>query len=110
MPGDRSSYKLSCTDRALSRCFCGVLTALEQSALFGLAAQDDREPALRISDHHHLGVGRQRELLGGLDALPLEEILADARGHDPLEVGDALGLDPLALGFLLLLLEDELHL
>src|SRR5262249_15789291 len=47
---------------------------------------------------------------GRLDPLPLEQLRADALRDDPLEVRDALRLDPLALGFLLLLREDELHL
>ena len=44
-----------------------------------------------------------------LDALPLEQLVADALADDVLEVLDAGGFDALALGFLLLALQHELH-
>src|SRR5262249_42956286 len=75
-----------------------------------LAAEDDRQPVLAAADDDDLRVAARGQLLRGLDPLPLEELGADALCDDPLEVGDPLRLDALALGFLLLFLQHELHL
>jgi hypothetical protein len=44
-----------------------------------------------------------------LRSLPSQELLADATGHDILEVGDSLGFDALSLRFLAFLGQNELH-
>src|SRR5438093_12660396 len=75
-----------------------------------LLAEDDRQTGLRVADDADLRVAARRQLLGGLDPFPLEQLRADALRDDALEVGDALRLDTLALGLLLLLLQHELHL
>src|SRR5262245_11411971 len=67
-----------------------------------LASEDQRQAVLPGSDHHHLRVRALREVLGGFDALPAQQLLADAGGDDALEVRDADGLDALALGLLAL--------
>src|SRR5215468_3722168 len=78
--------------------------------LFRAASEDERQAALRVADDDDLRVRAQREFLGRLDALQLEDHRREALLHDLLKVRDALGLDALSLGLLLLLLEDELHL
>jgi len=65
--------------------------------------------ALARADDHDLGVLRLRDLERRLDPLPSQELFADGRRHDPLEIGHALRLDPLAVGFLALFCQDELH-
>src|SRR6266571_5454964 len=76
-------------------------------ALLGL--EDQRQAGAGAADHDHLCVGAVGQLLGRLDPLPFQELRADPRRHDALEVGDPLRLDPLALRLLLLLLENERH-
>src|SRR6266850_7898591 len=61
-----------------------------------LSAEDDRQTRLGVSDHNDLRVLRQRQLFGRFDALPFEELGADSRGDDALEVGDAARFDALA--------------
>ena len=75
-----------------------------------LAAENDREARLGIPDDDDLRIRAARQLFGRFDPLPFEQLRADALRHDPLEVGDALGLDALALGLLLFLLQHEFHL
>src|SRR4029077_4450706 len=75
-----------------------------------LRPEKQRQPGLAAAHHDDLRVRRRGELLGGLDALPLEELLADPLRDDLLEIGDALRLYTLALGFLLLLGQHVLHL
>src|SRR6185312_2008115 len=82
----------------------------ERSSGLLVAAEHPRQPGLRVADDDDLRVGTRRQLFRRLDALPLEQLLADPRRDDALEVGDALCLDALALGLLLLLLQHELHL
>src|SRR5262245_3730236 len=75
-----------------------------------LVPQNNRQTGLRAPDHDHFRIRAVGQLLGGFDAFPLEQLGADALRHDPLEIGDALRLDALALRLLLLLLQHELHL
>jgi hypothetical protein len=70
-----------------------------------VAAEHQRQPRFRVAHDDDLGIRAGRQLLGRLDALPLEELRADALRDDSLEVGDALRFDALPLRFLLLLLQ-----
>ena len=63
---------------------------------------NQRQAGLGVTDHDHLRVGAAGQLDCGLDALPLEQLVADALRDDVLEVLDAACLDALAFGFLAL--------
>src|SRR5882672_12417863 len=71
--------------------------------------QHQGKPVLRIPNDHNLGIRARRQLLRSLDALPFEQLRADARGHNLLEVCNTLRFDALALRLLLFLLQDEAH-
>mmetsp|Transcript_28586 Transcript_28586/g.68171 ORF Transcript_28586/g.68171 Transcript_28586/m.68171 type:complete len:293 (-) Transcript_28586:94-972(-) len=74
-----------------------------------VGGEEDREGVSGVADKDNLGVGRLRQTLRGLDALPLQELLRDALRHDALEVCDAAGFDGLALRLLALLREHKRH-
>src|SRR5450759_5519693 len=63
-------------------------------------SQDQRKPVLAAADHHNFGIRTLGQVFRGLDAFPFQQLRADALSHDLLEVADARGFDPLALGFL----------
>src|SRR4029450_3842953 len=74
-----------------------------------LTREDQRQPDFRVPDHDALGVLTLRHFHRGLDAFPLEQLLADALRDDALEVGNALRLDGLARGLLGLAVQTEVH-
>src|SRR6266404_1420285 len=71
--------------------------------------QYQRKSVLGIPDDDNLGIRARCQFLRGFDALPFEQLRADACGDDLLEVRNALRLDALAFRFLLFLLQDEAH-
>src|SRR5216684_462438 len=71
--------------------------------------QHQRESVLGIPDDYNLGIRARCQFLRGFDALPFEQLRADPRGHDLLEVRDALRFDALAFRLLLLFLQNEAH-
>ena len=73
-------------------------------------AQDNRQPLLACADHDDFGVLALGQFPRRLDAFPLQEIFVQALIDDCLIVGNSLGFDPLAFGFLFLLVQHILHL
>src|SRR5579863_8896301 len=71
--------------------------------------QDQRQPVLAVADNDDLSVGALGQGFGGLDPLPFEQRRRDTLRHNLLEVADARGLDALALSFLRLFLQSEVH-
>src|SRR5262245_2290174 len=59
--------------------------------------EDDRQSSLAVTHDDHLRVVRHREALRRLDALPLQQAVADTLRNGRLKVPDALRLDALAL-------------
>jgi hypothetical protein len=72
-----------------------------RKALFRLHNQG--QAILAVTDDHHLSVVAVYQLLSSLDAFPLEQLLNNALTHGLLKIADALGLDALAVCFLLFL-------
>src|ERR671925_965193 len=95
-----------CTARGASRQCAMLRTPTKGNAL--LVAEDDRQTGF-VAEHDHFRVGTLGQFVRDLDGFPLQQLGADPTRHDRLEVGDALGLHALALGFLTLAVEHEAH-
>src|SRR5207237_1045329 len=76
---------------------------------YSLLSQHQGQAVLGIANNHDLSVLAVGEFLSRLNAFPGQQLLADARSHRLLEVADALGLNALAVGFLLFFLQAEGH-
>src|SRR6266404_6958535 len=79
------------------------------SALASLLSQNNRQPVLPAADYHHLRVLALGQRLRRLNALPLQQLRADALRHNLLEVANAGRLNAFALGLLAFTLQAEAH-
>src|SRR5215467_14031115 len=62
-----------------------------------------------VADDHYFRIAAGRQLFRGFNAFPLKQLRADSLRHNFLKVRNTLRFDALALGFLLLFLQDEIH-